>query len=257
MTLRLRQVALVAADRDRVVADLCAVLDLQVGFHDPQIETLRLHNAVIPVGEEFLEVVAPLVAGITADRYLQRRGGDGGYMLIFQTDDHPPRRRRVEELGVRIVAEFNAHGYTNMQLHPVDTGGTFLEIDHQEGALAWHPAGPDWRQAIRTELCTGIVGATVQCADPASVAERWSQIVEVPVTRVARDDRPSAACLEFDGSIVRFVEPADERGDGLAGVDIAVRSPDEVLHRADERGLERGDEHVMIGGMRIDLIVAR
>ncbi|MEZ5229787.1 MAG: hypothetical protein R2710_24945 [Acidimicrobiales bacterium] len=61
MSLHLRQVALVARDLDQVVDDLCAVFDLAVGYNDPAIGSLQLHNAVIPVGEEFLEVVAPLV----------------------------------------------------------------------------------------------------------------------------------------------------------------------------------------------------
>ncbi len=254
MSLHLRQVALVANDLDRVVGDLCAVFGLRVGFNDPQITTLQLVNAVIPVGEEFLEVVAPTAKGITADRFLQRRGGDGGYMLIFQTDDHSPRRRRVDELGVRVVAEFNGHGFTNMQLHPADTGGTFLEIDHQEGERAWHPAGPDWRSAVQTDVAAAIVGATVQCQDPAAVSARWSEILELPVATGTGWNGAVAQVIEADGSTIRFIEPVDERGDGLAGCDVAVHDVAAVLSRARERSLAIGDAHVMMGGVRFDLI---
>ena len=71
-------------------------------------------------------------------------------MVITQCDDHPPRRQRVTELGIRIVHDASSDQFINMQLHPRDTGGTFFEIDQQlgEGALdpagPWHPAGTDW-----------------------------------------------------------------------------------------------------------------
>ena len=96
--LRLRQIALVAKDRDAVVDDFVAVFGLAVGYEDPHIGNIGLHNALMPIGTQLLEVVAPIVEGITAERYLERRGGDGGYMVITQTDDHATRRARVDEL---------------------------------------------------------------------------------------------------------------------------------------------------------------
>ena len=71
-------------------------------------------------------------------------------MVITQTDDHPPRRARVDELGIRIVGQFDDDDFINMQLHPRDTGGSFLEIDQQVGGEdpmgPWSPAGPDWQR---------------------------------------------------------------------------------------------------------------
>lgn len=247
MSLRLRQVALVAAGRDQVVADLCAVLGIEVAFNDPAIERLGLHNAVMPVGDQFLEVIAPTRPGTTAERYLHRRGGDGGYMLIFQTDDHLAHRRRVEELGVRIVADFSAHGFTNMQLHPTDTGAAFFEIDQQVGADLWHPAGPDWAAAVRCEVVMGIHAAHVQCNYPVAVAARWASIMDVPVD--AADGQ--RAQLELDDAIINFVTPQDERGEGLAGVSLTVVNPGEVAERARRRGVPvEANGDVIIGGFR-------
>src|SRR5262245_1943711 len=146
MWLHLRQVALVAADLDAVVDDLRTVLDLAAGHHDPNIRHLGLRNEVLTIGTQFLEVVAPIREDTAAGRYLDRRGGDGGYLLMVQTDDHAAYRERVEELGIRIVGRFDDEGFTDIQLHPADTGGTFLAIEHQEGddpEGAWSPAG-DW-----------------------------------------------------------------------------------------------------------------
>src|SRR2546421_1740808 len=85
--MKLRQTVLVARDLDAVVADLTAVLGIEVAFNDPQVREFGLRNAVMPIGDSFLEVVSPIDPKATAQRYLERRRGDGGYMLILQCDD--------------------------------------------------------------------------------------------------------------------------------------------------------------------------
>jgi len=247
--LRLRQIALVARDLDPVVDDIQAVLGLEVGYRDPEIHRLGLRNAVIPVGSEFLEVLSPITEDAPANRYLARRG-DGGYMVITQCDDHPPRRARVEQLGIRIVGQFDDEGFTDIQLHPADTGGSFLEIDEQEGGEypsgPWSPAGPDWHQAVRTDVVSAITGAEIQCADPPKVATRWSEIVEQPV-----EDRDGAPALALENAALRFVPVTDGRGEGLGGIDVRVVNADRLRAAADQRGVRIADDHVLIGGLRV------
>ena len=57
--MRLRQVALVAGDLDRNVGELCEVLGIDVAYNDPNMVVFGLVNAVMPVGDTFLEVVSP------------------------------------------------------------------------------------------------------------------------------------------------------------------------------------------------------
>ena len=247
--LRLRQIALVARDRDAVVADLVAVLGLRVGYEDPHIGRLGLHNALLPVGTQLLEVVAPIVEGTTAERYLERRGGDGGYMVITQTDGHAARRARVDELGIRIVGQFDDAGFTNMQLHPRDTGGSFLEIDEQAGGEdpygPWSPAGPDWQQAISTDVVSAITAAEIQCDDPDAVSARWTEIVEIDRARI--DGAPT---IELSNASLRFVPVTDGRGEGLGGIDLATVDAERVRRAAGERGLPVHADHVIVGGIR-------
>lgn len=244
--IRLRQICLVASDRDRVVDDLCAVFGLSVAFEDPAVAAFGLHNALLPVGDQFLEVVAPTRGGTTAGRYLERRGGDGGYMLIFQSDDHSSVRARAGTLGTRIVTDFETHGYTCMQLHPGDTGGTFLEIDHMVPADDWHPAGPSWRDHVDTSVVTGFVQADIGCAEPESVANRWGHIMDLPVT-IGRNCGMHK--VRPDGFCVRFT-PAGPRGEGLDTVEVSVHDADTVLERGRARRLTLDDESVTIGGVR-------
>ena len=87
--------------------------------------------------------------GTAAGRYLERRGGDGGYMVITQCDDHDPRRARVEALGVRQVFSFETPGeFRNMQLHPKDTGWLVLRDRRTAGHRCHHADGP-WEPAGR------------------------------------------------------------------------------------------------------------
>ncbi|MFQ5351781.1 MAG: VOC family protein, partial [Candidatus Binatia bacterium] len=146
--MRLRQIALVARDLDPVVDGLCRTLGLEVGFNDPGVAAFGLRNAVIPVGDTFLEVVSPLRENTSAGRFLERRGGDGGYMVMLQTDDLEADRRRLDGLGVRVVWEITLDDIAGVHLHPRDLGGAIVSLDQPRPPESWRWAGPDWRGAV-------------------------------------------------------------------------------------------------------------
>jgi len=212
--IRLRQVALVAHDLDAVLGELHEAFDLDVAFRDPGVASFGLQNAVLPVGNQFIEVVSPVKEGTAGGRQLERLGGDGGYMVICHTDDHPAVRTRVSELGVRTAIDVEDHGYRILQLHPSDTGGSFLEIDFQPGGEdpngPWMPAGPNWQQARRTDVVGGITAVVVQSRDPDKTAARWGEITALDV----RDQ-----LLALDNATVTFVEGSIE---SLVGVTLTA-----------------------------------
>ncbi len=160
MWLRLRQICLVAHELAPVVEQLEAVLGLEVCYRDPGVGRFGLENALLPVGNQLLEVVAPIEENTAGGRYLERRGGEGGYMVITQCDDHAARRRRVEELGVRVVTQFERHGFQNMQLHPKDTGGSFFEIEDIIDPRDTRPNLCRWVNLARGALRPGSHGFT-------------------------------------------------------------------------------------------------
>lgn len=221
MWIRLRQIALVARELEPVVDELHRQLDIDVAYRDPAVAMFGLHNAVMPVGNQFIEVVAPIRDETAAGRYLDRRGGDGGYMVILQCSEHDRRRERVEQLGVRTAFEHVGDEYHIMQLHPADTGGSFLEIDEQVGGDAldgpWEPAGPDWQRARRTRVVRGIVAAELQSPDPERLASRWADILELPVS-----DADGMRSIRLEGATLRFVDAVDGRGEGLGGIDLLL-----------------------------------
>ena len=85
--MRLRQIALAATDLGGTVDALVDVLGIEVSFNDPGVGVFGLENAVMPIGETFLEVVSPVREDASARRWIERRGGDAGYMVILQCDD--------------------------------------------------------------------------------------------------------------------------------------------------------------------------
>ncbi len=179
--MRLRQIALAARDLDAATDDLCAVLGIEIAFRDPGVKVFGLRNAVMPVGDTFLEVVSPIDPGASAARWLSRRGGDGGYMAILQTPDLAAERRRLERLGVRVVWEASLEDIAAIHLHPRDVGAAIVSFDEPRPPESWRWAGP-WRGHVRNDRVGVLRGAVLQAADPDALAARWGEVLGLPVS---------------------------------------------------------------------------
>ncbi len=248
--MRLRQVAFVARELEPAVEALCDVLGIEVSFHDPGVEVFGLRNAVMPVGDSFLEVVSPDRPGTAAGRQLERRGGDGGYMVIVQSQAKEADRARAASLGVRVVWEVQLEDAGALHLHPHDVGGAILSLDWMEPPESWRWAGPRWLDAVRTEVTTGIVGAEIQARDPAAMARRWSQVLVAGVESEAGEPVIALA----GGGTIRFTKDRDGRGEGVSGLVVAARDPERVRQRARARGALREGGAVELCGVRIGLV---
>ena len=252
MWLRLRQICLVTNNLTPLEKVLYDVLRINVAYRDPGIDKFGLENALFPIGNQLLEVVSPIDENTAGGRYLERRGGDGGYMFITQCDDHAPRRARVDGLGIRLVYQFDRPTFRNFQMHPKDTGGTFFEINEQLGPNAqdadgpWWPAGPDWKAAQVLDRVNGIAAAEVQCDNPAAVAGRWSEIAEIPL--IEEDGIP---VMPLDNAKARFVSCTDGRPEGI---DVVATDKDAILAAAKAINAQTDDNQIYLCGMRIKLV---
>jgi hypothetical protein len=213
---RLRQVALVARDCDRVASELRRAFGWAPPFHDPGVGEFGLTNAVFAAGDTFVEVVAPVQAGTTAGRYLERRGGDGGYMAIFQVPDLVAARRRVAALGVRVVWTADLPDIAGTHLHPGDVPGAIVSLDWAAPEQSWHWAGPAWTGQAPGHAPGGVTGLTIEVKDPAAAAQRWAAVLGIPAGRDG-----STVHLESSGQRLRFVPARDGQGEGITEVTIA------------------------------------
>lgn len=199
--IRLRQVALVAHDLDAVVGELCERLGLSVCFRDPGVGAFGLHNALMMIGDQFLEVVSPTRDGTTAGRLLQKRGGDGGYMVLYEVDDLDQREARLAAAGVRIVWRGDFPTIRGRHLHPADLGGAIVSIDQPVPTGSWLWGGPEWAAHRETSVVTAIAGVAIGATDPGAMQQRWH-----------RHDLAHG---------VRF-QPAASRGEGLDEMDLVA-----------------------------------
>ena len=171
--IRLRQVALVAHDLDAAVDTLCDQLGITVCFNDPGVSAFGLRNALMMIGDQFLEVVAPTEEGTTAGRLLQKRRGDGGYMAIYEVDDLDERETRLADAGVRIVWRGDFPTIRGRHLHPADLGGTIVSIDQPVPSGSWLWGGPQWAAHRETSVVTAIAGVAIGATDPGAMQQRW------------------------------------------------------------------------------------
>jgi catechol 2,3-dioxygenase-like lactoylglutathione lyase family enzyme len=127
--MKLRQCVFVCKDLERSRDELCDILGIEVAYRDPGVAKWGLVNVVCPTGHDFLEIVTPFQQGTSAGRYIERRHGDGGYMVIIQVDDAQAERKRITDLGIRAVAQKDLPEYQYTHFHPADTSGVLLSLD--------------------------------------------------------------------------------------------------------------------------------
>ncbi len=213
---RLRQAVLVAAELQPVEQALRSALSLGEPFHDPGVAAFGLHNSVFALGDCFLEVIAPLQEGTAAGRYLERHGGDGGYMVIFDLEDLEGARSRARDMGVRVVWQIDLPDISGTHLHPADTRGAIVSLDGSRPYGSWRWGGPQWTGKIAQGAPGSLAGITVAVADPAAVAKRWGELLGVEVSDAG------GPLLALDGGEVRFERAESERTEGLAEISVTL-----------------------------------
>ena len=254
--MRLRQIALVAEALEPVVSDLTDILGLGVCYRDPGVGHFGLENALFAINGDFLEVVAPIEKNTAAGRYLERRNGNGGYMVILQCPDAVAERARIADLGIRSVFTIDNPDYMATHFHPRDLGNILLSIDsvepeadYRDRMCPWPPGGPDWKNSDRIGAISGLAGVEIQSLDPADLAALWSRVLQVPVT----SNPGSEYMIQLDNAVIRFAETADGRGPGVGAIDLKAPDHLKILERARARGCALSGDRIMICGTRMNM----
>jgi hypothetical protein len=233
---RLRQAVLVADELEPVARALAAALGLGEPFRDPGVGEFGLSNVVFALGDCFIEVVSPTRADTAAGRYLARRGGDGGYMVIFDLDDLEGARSRALRAGVRVVWQIDLHDICGTHLHPADMRGAIVSIDRSRPYGTWRWGGPEWTGRTGAGAPGRLAAVTIAVAHPTAVARRWADVLGVACVDADGD----GCALALDDAQVRFQAAAEPAGEGL--VEIAVQLAGE---------LPGGEQQVEVGGVRL------
>jgi hypothetical protein len=252
----MRQFVFVVEKLAPAVADIEAVLGIQSCYQDLGVGSFGLENALLPINGNLIEVVAPIEDGTTAGRYLERRGGDGGYMIILQCANAIAERERITAAGIRQIWENDSEIVNATHFHPADVPGAILSIDtmypgsnyHREASF-WKWSGPDWQEYIKTDVVQAITAIEIQAGDPAEVAQIWGKVLDRPVTMGARGRE-----VALDNNTLRFVDLRDDRGTGISAIDVLPQNRQHIQETAAARGLTDGNGQIMLCGVRVNLI---
>lgn len=233
---RLRQLVIAAASLD--VADaLAEVLALGEPFLDPGVAEFGLVNRVYAIGDQFLEVVVPTALTAPAGRFLAR-GGDGGYMAIFQTDDLAAARARADALKIRRVWNIDLPDISASHLHPADVGAAIVSIDEARPAGSWRWGGPDWE---KRSVPGRLTGAVITGREPERLASRWAEALGV---------KAETGVVTLADATLQFRREPEER---ITRFLVSVPDPGAAAARAIKAGLDVTDNMVTVGGVGIVL----
>jgi hypothetical protein len=240
----IRQIVMVSGLRDPIVNDLCKLFNFEVAFNDPGVAHFGLENAVIPIGTDFLEVVSPVEENTTAGRYLNKRGGDGGYMIIIQVDKFEDSQKLVNEYNIKTVWETDLPKAKAMHLHPKQMGGAILSLDWMEPKESWKWAGPNWEKNISGPI-KGIDGVEIQSDDPELMLNTWLRVLG----DVERDHENK---ILLDNTWIKFSQATDGRGPGISAFSLKAENSNEIIERAQNLGF-MVDGKITIGGVKFYL----
>ena len=118
------------------VADLDAAIDLHVNVyglelvHRETVEAQGVEAVLLDVGENHVELLAPLHDDTPIGRHLAKRG-PGLHHVAYQVDDIGAVLRRLRDQGLRLIDETPRTGIRASQvafLHPSASGGVLTEI---------------------------------------------------------------------------------------------------------------------------------
>ncbi|TWC01332.1 hypothetical protein FBZ93_104611 [Bradyrhizobium macuxiense] len=240
--MRLRQICLVAPQLKPVIADISAIMGLDVCYRDCNVAKYGLENALLPVDTILLEVVAPFQPGpgTAAGRFIEKTGGRGGYMAIFCCEDPDARGAKANAMGVRTANVITHAPYHGVQLHPRDCRAAFIEFNHTDGSDdilgPYPPAGPDWQKSIRKDTTLALTEVEMQSPEPEALAAHWGKIVGAAA---------DGTTVKLPNSIFRFVKGSSEI---MSGLTFKVSDKARVLDAARARGcVVAGDQFLLCG----------
>jgi hypothetical protein len=244
--LRLRQIALVAPELERAVADIETIFGVKTCFRDPAVAKYGLVNALFPFGRTFLEIVAPTEQGTAAGRFLERSGGIGGYMAIFSCDDVERRRAHAETIGIGIAHTMDYDEFFGIQLHPRDCRAAMIEFDRtrdgEDPDGPYHPAGHHWQDFVTTDVVRTITAIDVESPQPQDLAAHWSRIVERPLEE--------GLTIPTEMIDIRFVQGAADARETLRAIHVGVVDATRVREGAEARGYAIRDGALELYGVR-------
>ena len=246
--MRIRQVALAASDLAKTDTTLRHLLGCDESYADPEIIYFGLDNRLYTVGDYFLEVVSPVQPNTAAGRFLERRGGDGGYMVIVQVENLAEEQVRLADTSIRTVFADDRGNAKAIHLHPKDVPGAIPSLDEMSPPESWLWAGDGWEQRAG-RYARGILAVEIRSADPKATGLCWAEAYGITLMPAVNGWR-----LEMGGTEIRFTQDAVAVEPALMAIDVDAVDLDAICAAADGLGLERDGHIVTVCGVAFNFL---
>jgi len=246
--MRIRQVALAASDLEKTDATLRRLMGCDQSYADPEIIYFGLDNRLYTLGDCFLEVVSPVQPNTAAGRFLARRGGDGGYMVIVQVENLAQEKVRLASTAIRTVFSDDRGNAKAIHLHPKDVPGAIPSLDEMTPSASWYWAGEDWEQRAGRHV-VGILAVEIRSLDPKATGLCWAEAYGVELTPAG-----DGWCLDMDGTEIRFAYDAAATEPALMAIDVEAVDLPAICTAADDMGLDRDGHVVTVCGVDFNFL---
>ncbi len=134
MPKKIEHVALAVADLDAAIAHYRDVWGIEVS-HREKVEDEGVEEAMLPLGDTFLQLVAPTGEETTVGRFLARRG-EGMHHLAYEVDDLARTLEDLKAKGVQLIDEVprrGGRGHLVAFVHPKSNHGLLVELIQSPG----------------------------------------------------------------------------------------------------------------------------
>lgn len=126
---KIEHVAIAVADLDAAVEHYAGVWGLQVS-HRERVEDQGVEEAMLPLGESYLQLLGATGPDTTVGKFLERRG-PGLHHIAYEVDDLEAALAELKAKGVQLIDEAprkGGRGHMVAFVHPKGNHGLLVEL---------------------------------------------------------------------------------------------------------------------------------
>jgi methylmalonyl-CoA/ethylmalonyl-CoA epimerase len=126
---RLEHIAVAVADLDKAIEHYRSIWGLEVS-HRERVEDQGVEEAMLPLGDTHLQLVAATTADSTVSRFIERRG-EGLHHIAYEVPDLEATLTQLKTKGVELIDETprdGGRGHMVAFVHPKSNHGLLVEL---------------------------------------------------------------------------------------------------------------------------------
>jgi methylmalonyl-CoA/ethylmalonyl-CoA epimerase len=126
---RIEHVALAVSDLDAAIEHYRRVWGLEVS-HRERVEDQGIEEAMLPIGDTHLQLLAGTSADSTVTKFVERRG-EGMHHIAYEVSDLVGTLAELKELGIELIEEAprpGGRGHMVAFVHPKANHGLLVEL---------------------------------------------------------------------------------------------------------------------------------